>query len=157
METKKTEEIQKLPYKIYVEERRALIKHEQAKYDSYEKTVLTLCAAFLAFSVSFAGLLKRKLESGGEAIILASPNMLVWSWTAFVSAMVFILIGFFASARLYEKEIDKISKAVDNINALDEKNNWQTLEYILYALSSTAFVLGVVFLLIFCATNVRIL
>ena len=48
----------KLPYRIYDGEREMLSKMESTNYENYEKTMLTLSAAFLAFSLTFLGLFK---------------------------------------------------------------------------------------------------
>jgi hypothetical protein len=147
---------QKMDYDDYVKEREQLSKYEQANYDNYEKTILTLSAAFLAFSVSFLGLVRKRMESGAELLALTSPKILVWSWAFFASSVLFMLICFLVSALGFRHETTRLEMALEDVNALEGKNNWHALVYVLYAMSGMAFITGIVLLLTFCAYNIHI-
>ena len=71
-----------------MQERELLAKNEQTNFENYEKTILTLSAAFLAFSVSFLGLLPKR-ESLPLHII--STDFLIWSWFLFALSVASIL------------------------------------------------------------------
>jgi uncharacterized membrane protein len=145
----------KMDYDDYVKEREQLSRYEHANYDSYEKTLLTLSAAFLAFSVSFLALLKRKTESGMDSLVLASPELLVCSWVSFASSVFLMVLCFLISTLALRKETAKLEKALEDVQALEEKNLWTSLVYLSYILSGIGFISGIVFLLIFCAKNIQ--
>ncbi len=143
-------------YEDYLKERELLSKYEQANYDSYEKTILTLSAAFLAFSVSFLGLLKRKPESGTELSALTSHNLLVWSWISFASSIFLMLLCFLSNAIAVRTEVIEIENRLDGKPASLKMNKWSFVSYCLYFLSGASFISGIVLLLTFCAHNIRI-
>ena len=155
-------------YEDYTTEREHLSKYEQANYDNYEKAILTLSAAFLAFSVSFLGLFRNKTASGVQLPPLRCPNLLIWSWISFGSSILFLLLCFLVNAMALRAEVCELEKrlteatAPEKRNASEERNGseelniWTVFGYALYAFSGIAFILGLVLLLIFCARNIHI-
>ena len=140
----------------YVKERESLSKYEQANYDSYEKTILTLAAAFLAFSVSFLGLIKKTPAPGVPPIALTSPNLLVFSWISFASSILCMLVCFLINALAFRAETVKIESALENVAALESNNPCSRIGFVLYFASGIAFLLGLTLLLIFCARNIQL-
>jgi hypothetical protein len=72
-----------MPYDDYVKERELLSKMESTGYENYEKTILTLSASFLAFSVSFLGLFKSRFEAGSGYLAFNNLPILMLSWISF--------------------------------------------------------------------------
>jgi hypothetical protein len=153
---KKKTEVATMDYDDYVKERDNLSKGEQASFDSYEKTILTLSASFLAFSVGFIGLFKTKTPAGVETLVIVQPGLLVVAWVLFAISVFFMLFNFAVSAQAFRRETDVLGEALEDIKALtDSKNIWSGLGYALYLLSGISFVAGIVFLVIFCARNIQ--
>ena len=140
----------------YVKEREHLSKCEQANYDSYEKTILTLSGAFLAFSVSFLGLVMKTTAPPAAPVVLTSPAILICSWVSFALSIVIMLLCFLINALAFRKEVATIEDAVDDVHALNTKNIWTAIGYTLYILSGLSFCLGLALLLIFCGRNVQL-
>lgn len=144
----------KLPYDTYVKEREMLSKMESTNYENYEKTMMTLAASFLAFSVSFLGLFK---SSNASQQVLIDQRFLTLSWILFAISVVSILVGFLVGALAIRAEVNLIEEALEDIRALDGKNHWTSTQYILYVASGLSFVAGIYFLLLFCSMNIGLL
>jgi hypothetical protein len=140
----------------YVKERAHLSQCEQANYASYEKTILTLSAAFLAFSVSFLGLIKKTVATPVNPVVLALPGVLISSWILFASSILMMLLCFLISSLAFRKEVATIEDAVDDVTALNRKNIWTGIVYVLYILSGASFGGGIILLLVFCARNLQL-
>lgn len=144
---------EKLPYDTYVKERELLSKMESTNYENYEKTMMTLSASFLAFSVSFLGLFKS--NTGSQVLI--QQNILTLSWILFAVSVVSILVGFLVGALAIRSEVKRLEEALENIQALEGKNYWTMTQYILYGVAGVAFIAGLYFLLLFCSMNIGLL
>jgi hypothetical protein len=107
---------QSLDYPIYVQERELLTKNEQANFENCEKSILTLSAAFLAFSVSFLGLLPKRESS---PLHLISTEFLIWSWFLFALSVACILICFLVNAVALRSDVRRIERALKDIAALN--------------------------------------
>jgi hypothetical protein len=145
----------RIDYKDYLTEREHLSKYEQANYDNYEKTILTLSAAFLAFSVSFLGLLRKRPESGAELAVLTAHSLLIWSWISFASSIFFMLLSFLINAIALRTEVAELGKRLDGQPPSEETNPWTMVGYSLYFLSGISFISGLTLLLTFCAQNIH--
>ncbi len=143
-------------YDDYVKEREVLSKYEQANYDSYEKTILTLSGAFLAFSVSFLGLIKKTASPQVTPPTLMYPNVLVSCWVSFASSILLMLLSFLVNALAFRAEVAKIEDAVDSVAELERKNIWIGVGSALYVFAGTAFMAGLILLLVFCASNIHL-
>ncbi len=73
-------------YEDYRKERELLVNLEQNVYDGYEKTILTLSASFLAFSVSFLGIMKSKVNPGHTPVPILATIVLYRAWISFEDA-----------------------------------------------------------------------
>lgn len=144
-----------LKYDVYLKQYEQIVKYQQANYDNFEKTLLTLSSAFLAFSVSFIGLLKKKAPDGTDVIVINSYPTLVASWICFASAIFLILMCFPIGALSWNTEIIKIEEALEDASSLNKDNKWKYVSYILYVLSVIGFIFGIVLLLIFCKRNIQ--
>ncbi len=142
----------KLSYDTYQGEREMLSKMESTNYENYEKTILTLAASFLAFSLTFLGLFKSS-----EPQILVNQFLLVTSWILFSTSVIVTLLGFLVGAFSLRFEVKILEQALEDIGSLDKRNIWTTINYIFYIVSGTAFVAGVVFLILFCQSNLGLL
>ncbi len=145
---------EELKYADYVREREHLSKYENDNYDNYQKTILTLSSAFLAFSVSFVALLRH--QSVGSAIrpTLIAHEFLVWSWFLFASSVVVTLLSFLVNALGLRLEVKKLGAALENPAALKRNNPWTPTGYFLYTISGLMFAVGIVLLLMFATSNI---
>jgi hypothetical protein len=101
------------------------------------------------------GLYKSRFESGSSFFLAFNNlNILICSWISFALSVLSILCGFLVGALALRKEVAKVGDALTNKNALERRNYWTTLEYIIYIFSGISFIAGITFLLIFCATNI---
>jgi hypothetical protein len=145
-----------ITYDDYIKEREHLSKYEQTNYDNYEKTIITLAAAFLAFSVSFLGLVRKAVPTGQPPPSLSSINILIWSWVLFAVSILSILFCFPVNGSSLRAEVKELENMRDGKHTPDRINTWVMAGYILYAISGLSFVAGLALLLIFCARNIHI-
>jgi hypothetical protein len=153
MAAEDSEKPEPLEYEVYVRERENLYKYQQSNWASYEKTIVTLSAAFLAFSVSFLGLVKKEPILGAPPETIKFLALLITSWVLFAASVLLILLSFPANAGAFDVETRKIEDALSDGSALDRRNKWTRLGYTIYALAGTSFIAGIVLLLVFCAHN----
>jgi hypothetical protein len=148
----KKEVMEKVTYEDYVRDRKMLSDYEQKCYESYEKTIITLSSAFLAFSVSFLALLRGR----GPAPNLVFSESLIASWVVFGASILFMLLSFWVSALANRKEVAKLERRLEK--SIPKKLNcWTVTTYVLYIFSGATFVVGIVLLLIFCVINIKVL
>jgi hypothetical protein len=140
----------KFTYDDYVKERDSLIKFEQATYDGYEKTILTLSSAFLAFSVSFLGLLQKSGKVPPTPLV--APGVLFWSWMFFASAVFIMLANFLVNAMGLRAAVGDVWNTYDS-QSTHAATKWTFLGFSLYFLSGISFLAGVIALIRFCAAN----
>ena len=82
----------KMPRTVYLEERQHLAKYEQTNYENYEKTILTLSSAFLAFSISFLSLFDKSSDINNSVFpIVVTTAFLFSSWIMFAFSVLSIL------------------------------------------------------------------
>jgi hypothetical protein len=146
---------EQITYDDYVKERELLSKIEQANYESYEKTILTLAAAFLAFSVSFLGIVRGKTTPGVELSPLQSLPLLISSWISFAASIFSLLMCFLINAMSLRSEVVELENLLEGKQASERINKWSIGGFILYIISGTAFIAGLVFLLMFCIRNIH--
>ena len=145
-------------YEDYSKERDLLIDLERANYDGYEKAILTLSAAFLAFSVSFLALLKNRVTPAPPAVPIPifATRILFYSWISFGSSVFLTVLNFLPAA------IGMRAALVDAENRYEKKETyfagpWTTFTMFLSVLAGIAFVVGLVLLIGFCTLNLPIL
>lgn len=95
-------------------------------------------------------------QPGDRIVTAGSGGYLFGSWVAFAVALSVLLIGFFVNIRAYTVEIVRIEDALHEPAALDRPNLWTACGKGLYMVSASAFLLGVVLLVIFCTLNFSI-
>lgn len=141
-------------YDDYVREREHLSKYENDNYENYEKTILTLASAFLAFSVSFLALLRNQSAAGSLLPTLTAHAFLIWSWISFAISVVITLLSFLMNALALRFEVTKLEEALEDTSALEGRNPWDLIAYLLYVISGIAFGVGLVLLLTFSTLNI---
>lgn len=139
--------------KLYLDERKELYKYQQANYDSFEKTLLTLSGSFLAFSIGFLGFLSRGTDPSRSVLSPGSGQFLLACWILFAASLVALLVCSFVNVRAYTVEIIRLEDARHDSAALDRPNHWRTCSLVLYTVSTFAFLAGLVSLLLFCKRN----
>ncbi len=144
----------KLSYEDYVRERDSLGKFEQATWEGYEKTILTLSAAFLAFSVSFLGLLQRTEKGAAPRIV--ERGILFCSWVFFAVAVFIMLCNFMVNAFSLRAAVRDAWHAYESQSRHTAKK-WTLVGFAFYFLSGSCFLSGVIALIWFCAANLQIL
>ena len=142
-------------YDDYVKEREQLVKYEQQAYDNFQKTILTLSSAFLAFSVSFLGLLKR--DGGAQPPPpLNSLPLLVSSWISFASSVILMLVDFVIDAKALRTAVADIEPLAEGKAQKSNASKWNRRGYVVLGVAGAAFTLGIIMLLVFCARNVTL-
>lgn len=142
-----------LPRDEYIDERKELYKYQQAAYDGFERTITALSASFLAFSVAFLGFVTRPVGQNAVIGSVRRPGLLLASWLTFSASLVSLLLLFFANARGFTVEIEKIEDALHDDTALERSNIWVVVSKSLYGTSLFGFLSGLFFLLAFCWHN----
>jgi len=146
----------RIDYKQYLDERKELYKYQQANYDSFERTLVALCGSFLAFSIGFLGFLSKGHNASHPVIAPDSAPFLVATWVALSLSLAVLVLCFFVNVRAYTREIKILEEALDNAQALEGPNRWRTLSQGLYWISTIAFFVGLVCLILFCNRNFSI-
>lgn len=142
-------------YDDYVKERELLSKYEQTNYDGYERTILTLSSAFLVFSVSFLGIIRKKPDGGQPLPPLVSLDCLIGAWVLFAASVFFMLLCFVTNAVALRTAVADIEPLLENGEMTTGAAKWVVSSYILYGLSGLTFVGGIILLLLFCAQNIQ--
>jgi hypothetical protein len=144
----------KLAYDVYIREREHLSRYETDNYENYQKTILTLSSAFLAFSVSLLALLRDNQASNLAALPpLQAHYLLILAWTSFAGSVLLTLLSFLLGAVSLRTEVAKLELALDDTSNLEGANYWDYATYALYVLAGVAFAIGLVFLLTFAGIN----
>ena len=141
---------------LYLDERKELYKYQQANYDSFEKTLVTLSGSFLAFSIGFLGFLARGTDPSRPVVTQGSAPFLFGSWILLASSLVALVLCSFVNVRAYTIEIIKLEDARTDAKALDRPNHWRTCSLALYTVSAVGFLAGLISLLLFCKRNFSI-
>lgn len=140
MEKKKQDDKQ-----VYLEERKQSVSAERDTAQQFDKAILTLAAGALALSLTFINQVAPHPKSN-------SIFFLVSAWSLFCISLCLTLISFLtsqAACRRYREILDAdiLEKSDNSENIPARWTNW--LNY----LSISFFILGIVFLIIFSATN----
>jgi hypothetical protein len=130
-----------------------LKRFEQQNYENFEKTILALSSALFAFSVSFLGLYTNRIVST-PGIKIINFGLLIGSWISFAITIILILLSMLFGGFAFRLEVKKIMKALNNKNEIINANNiWNTIIFRFYIISGIAFILGIILIIIFCASN----
>jgi len=144
----------KIDSKEYLQYWSMLAEMESKNYTNYENTIITLSAAFLAFSVSFLALFKSAPESGA---VFSNLPTLELSWVAFAISVISMLVCFLASGLAHRFVMYDWRDARQSATASNRRNPWKATVIVLYVVSGIGFIAGVILLLSFCARNIGVL
>lgn len=134
-------------YKLYLSERKMLIKTSQEGYRSFDKAVLTLAAGSFGLSLTF-------IKQIAPVIKPASIYFLVTSWICFALSILCTLISFLASARACERQIEIAGEYfLTGGTAQAPKNILSRVTLWLNLFSIFAFIVGVGYIIIFSIIN----
>jgi len=123
-------------------------KSEQSK--SYDQTILTFSAGAIALSLTF-------VEKVAPTPIC--PGLLYTSWSAFGFAVISVIVSFIVSQEAFKNEITALDALWNAVNkretTMPERvvNRHTTATRRLNMASGSLFVLGIVFLVLFGASN----
>jgi hypothetical protein len=140
-----------ITYDDYIKEREHLSKYEATNYENFEKQILTLAAAFLAFSVSFLAVLRNK----PTLLPLTWHSVLIASWICFAASVLSIVVSFPVHAIGIRSDVKDVEQLYDGKDLSETMNRWYIAGYLLYGAGGLSFMAGLILLLIFCAHNVN--
>jgi len=87
-------------YAIYSDERRLLIDAEREGSASFDKTLVTLAAGSLGFSLTYIQLLRPSAPTGG------SVPLLILSWVFLGLSLMLIMVSFLTSQAACRRQIE---------------------------------------------------
>lgn len=145
--------VARLDHETYLREREHLSRFEAQTWEAYERTILTLSSAFLAFSVSFLALIKPSGPDQAASLPLASPALLFGSWLLFGASVLVMLSTFLLNAASIRFEVDTLELALEDQRQLSRVNSWDKAAMTCYFTSGLAFVGGLALLLSFAYLN----
>jgi hypothetical protein len=135
-------------YRVYTEERAKLIQSQAEETHKFDKAILTLAAGAFGFSLAFIKEIVPCIREGTFFWLLAS-------WSGFGMSLLSTLISFLVSQSACRKQIEIVGKELLGEKKQEKpKNRAAGWTFGLNIASITAFVLGVVFLVIFVSINV---
>ena len=126
------------------EYRKHLIVSEQKSQEDYDKTVIALSGGALGISFAF---LKDYI---GEGSINNVTNLL-YAWASWGTSVTIVLISYYTSHLALRKAIAQ----VDENKIMNERPGkcYSIITAILNALAGILFLVGVIFMIYFCSTN----
>jgi hypothetical protein len=148
-----TPESDGLSQQEYLEERKELYKYQQAAYDSYEKTLVTLSGSFFTLTAAILTYLQKEATGSNTTLPLAGKGYLVLGLALFSVSLTILLGCFFMNAKGYTFEIERIERARQNWSVLSEVNPWTRLSLALYAANFLTFIAGLVSIIAFAKLN----
>lgn len=132
-------------YQVYLEERKQSIDAERETAQQFDKAILTLAAGALALSITFINQIAPHPKS-------QSKWFLIMAWTLFCLSLLSTLISFLTSqvaCRRQREILDQDILAKNDVN----KNGAAIWTNRLNYLSIAFFIFGIIFLIIFSASN----
>lgn len=134
-------------YKVYLEERAKLIQAQAEETHKFDKTILTLASGAFGFSLAFIKEIVPAIKQGTFAWLLAA-------WAGFGASLLSTLISFLVSQSACRKQIEILEKVIfDGKKREGEKNRAAKWTFGLNIGSITAFILGVILLVVFVSLN----
>jgi len=140
-------------YDVYLAERAELNRGRIEDSHAFDKTLTSLSAGAIAFSLTYIQVFFQNLEEASGLALLYS------SWCCFVLSLVAILTSFLTSQRAYSRQITIVEQVfLGDCEGREEeppspKNGWTTVTHVLNLTSFFAFVAGVVTLSAFALMN----
>jgi len=134
-------------YKVYSEERKALIQALAEETHKFDRTILTLAAGALGFSLAFIK----------DIVPDIKPGSLIWmivSWLCFGLSLLSTLFSFLTSQSACRRQIEILEKVIfEKYEREKEKNIPAIWTGRLNLFSIVTFMLGVIFLALFVIFN----
>jgi len=135
-------------YKVYLDERSKLIQSQAEETHKFDKAILTLAAGAFGFSLAFIK----------EIVPCMRDGTFVWlliSWGCFGLSLLSTLVSFLVSQSACRKQIELVEKEFFELKKQErQKNKLAGWTFSLNVGSISAFILGVVFLVVFVVVNV---
>lgn len=142
-------------YKDYASERELLYGAEQQNYQNFEKIIITLSSAFLAFSLSFLALFSKKAGAAETTFSFDGISTLVASWILFATSVISILVSIMLGAIASRYQLFEYEQEMEGIQPQAKSRVLTIIAFCLYGVSAVGFITGLITLMLFCARNVR--
>jgi hypothetical protein len=134
-----------LERETYLEERKLLIDAEREAARSFDKAMITLCAAALGLSISFVRYV---------APVPKATTLLYVAWVCFVLALIVTLFSFLTAQSAMRKQRAILDRYCGKeLSEGEKRNRWATCTKWLNVSSIILFISGVVFLVCFSVQN----
>jgi len=135
-------------YKVYLDERSKLIQSQAEETHKFDKAILTLAAGAFGFSLAFIK----------EIVPCIRDGTFIWlliSWACFGLSLLSTLVSFLVSQSACRKQVMLLEiEFFEQKKQERQKNKLAGWTFGLNIGSISAFILGVVFLVVFVAVNV---
>ncbi|MCA9030842.1 MAG: hypothetical protein KDA66_08545 [Planctomycetaceae bacterium] len=130
---------------LYQRTREDLLKRQLSNNENFDRSILTLSSAGLALSITFM----RSITSHDWFVCL------VFSWIGFVTAIIVTIVSYLTSQKGISKQLELAERYYlrGNADALTERNFWAEWTDRLALISASAFVAGILLLLLFFSLN----
>ncbi len=134
-------------YQVYLEERNHIVVSEKETAQQFDKAILTLAAGALALSITFIHeIVPHPIED--------TLCYLITAWILFCFSILSTLISFLTSQEACRRQREILDESISNknVSAANVPAMWTNrLNYI----SIAFFILGIIFLIIFSAINLK--
>lgn len=135
-------------YKVYLDERAKLIQSQAKETEKFDKAILTLAAGAFGFSLAFIKEIVPRIKPGTFAWLLAA-------WAGFGLSLLSTLISFLVSQSACRKQIEIVEREFFEAgNKVIQKNKAARWTFGLNIASISAFILGVILLVVFVSINI---
>ena len=136
-----------LRYKVYLDERKALVDAEREGARLFDKAILTLTAGAFGLSLAFIRQVVPEIKCGTLFLLIAG-------WTGFSLSLLSTLISFLASQSACSRQRKILElEYIDNRDTQKEKNRPARWTKRLNVSSIAFFILGLIFLTLFVILN----
>jgi hypothetical protein len=134
-------------YKVYSEERKALVQASAEETHKFDRTILTLAAGAFGLSLAFIKDIVPDIKPG-------TLTWLIIGWIAFILTLISTLISFLTSQSACRRQIEILEKTIfDKCEREKEKNIPAVWTGRLNIFSIITFMTGVIFLALFVIFN----
>jgi len=134
-------------YNVYLDERKRNIESKAKQSENFDKYILTLSAGALGLSLTFINQFDKLTNCNTKPLEI--------SWVSFALSIVFTLLSFKVSHYTFSKLIELLdSNYKDNKRERLPKSYNLITEFLNYS-SLLAFIVGVIYLIIFTLTNLK--
>jgi len=134
-------------HKIYLEERRELIKSQIEGSKQFDRAILTYSSGALMLSIIFM----EKIASSP----IQCKCLLILSWIFFILAIISTIISFLLSQKAHEEQIEILEELYIQGREEPRPNKFSSLTKYSNILSAIFFILAALFLVIFSYKNIK--